>query len=134
MRIRRISPLLSRRRGLIGLAIYDDAVYKAGCVNNLYRTGRQHGCGSARNGTKESVLLCPSRVMLHQPIGGAGSGGRHCNSREGNCAGRTISMKSSKHSGQDLEVIARDTDRNFYMSAEEARAYGLIDEILTKRE
>ncbi|MFW6245732.1 MAG: ATP-dependent Clp protease proteolytic subunit, partial [Fibrobacterota bacterium] len=36
--------------------------------------------------------------------------------------------------GQDLEIIAKDTDRNFYMSAEEAKAYGLVDEILTSRE
>jgi ATP-dependent Clp protease protease subunit len=39
----------------------------------------------------------------------------------------------AKHTGQPEEVIRRDTERNFYMSAEEAKAYGIIDEIITKR-
>jgi ATP-dependent Clp protease protease subunit len=39
-----------------------------------------------------------------------------------------------KHTGQPMDVIKKDTDRNFFMDASEAKAYGMIDEILTKRE
>ena len=92
-----------------------DAVYKAGCVNNLYRAGSQHGCGSARAGTKEAFCL---------PLQSDASS---ANRRSGGQADIAIHAKEivrvknnlneiiQKHSGQDLEVIARDTDRNFYM-------------------
>ena len=47
---------------------------------------------------------------------------------------QTLNEILQKHTGQELPVIKRDTDRNFFMTAEEAKAYGLIDEILTSRE
>ncbi|NLY89219.1 MAG: ATP-dependent Clp endopeptidase proteolytic subunit ClpP [Firmicutes bacterium] len=76
-----------------------------------------------------------SRVMIHQPLGGA----------EGQAADIEIQAREiinlreitnnllAKHTGQPLEKISRDVDRNFWMSAEEAKKYGLIDEIFYQR-
>jgi ATP-dependent Clp protease protease subunit len=74
--------------------------------------------------------------MLHQPIGGAGGQAADIaiHAKEIIRVKNSLNQIIQKHSGQDLEVIARDTDRNFFMSAEEAKAYGIIDDILTTRE
>jgi ATP-dependent Clp protease protease subunit len=73
--------------------------------------------------------------MIHQPLGGA----------EGQAADIEIQAREiinlreitnnllAKHTGQPLERISRDVDRNFWMNAEEAKKYGLIDEIFYKR-
>jgi len=76
-----------------------------------------------------------SRIMIHQPMGGA----------QGQASDIEIQAKEilnirkelndilANHTGQNVEKIATDTDRNFFMSAEEAKKYGIIDEIMTKR-
>jgi ATP-dependent Clp protease protease subunit len=76
-----------------------------------------------------------SRVLLHQPHGGA----------EGQAVDIEIQAKEiirsrelldrliSQHTGQDLEKVTKDTDRDFILTAEEAKAYGVIDEIITTR-
>jgi len=77
-----------------------------------------------------------SRVMIHQPLGGA----------QGQAADIDIQAKEilkmrdvlnnilADHTGQDIEKIRVDTDRDFFMSSEEALEYGIIDRIITKRE
>jgi ATP-dependent Clp protease protease subunit len=88
-------------------------------------------------GTKGKRFALPhARVMLHQPIGGAGGQAADIaiHAREIIRVKNNLNQIIQRHSGQDIEVIARDTDRNFYMSAEEAKAYGIIDDILTTRE
>jgi ATP-dependent Clp protease, protease subunit len=87
-------------------------------------------------GTKGKRFALPhSRVMLHQPLGGAGGQAADIaiHAKEIIRVKQTLTEIIQKHSGQKLDVIARDTDRNFYMSGEEAKAYGIIDDILTAR-
>jgi ATP-dependent Clp protease protease subunit len=87
-------------------------------------------------GTKGKRFALPhSRIMLHQPLGGAGGQAADIaiHAKEIIRVKQTLNEIIQKHSGQTLDVIARDTDRNFYMSGDEAKAYGLIDEILTAR-
>lgn len=121
-----------------GLAIYDTIQYIKPDVSTIC-IGQAASMGAVllAAGTKGKRFALPhSRVMLHQPLGGAG----------GQAADIAIHAKEilriktdlntiiRNHSGQSLAVIAHDTDRNFYMSAEEAKKYGIIDEILTARE
>ena len=87
-------------------------------------------------GKKGKRLALPhARVLIHQPIGGA----------EGQATDIDIQAKEilrlrqelneilAKHTGQSLERIKKDTERDFFMSAEEAKEYGIVDEIITRR-
>jgi ATP-dependent Clp protease, protease subunit len=81
------------------------------------------------------MSLPSSRIMIHQPLGGA----------QGQATDIAIQAKEilyikgrlndllAKHTGQPLEKIQEDTDRDFYMSAEEAKEYGLIDTVIDRR-
>lgn len=117
-----------------GLAIYDTMQYIRPDVAT-YCVGMAASMAAIllTAGTKGKRKVLPySRIMIHQPLGGARGQAREIEieAREilrlKNIANEII----AKHSGQSLEKVARDTDRNYYMSAEEAVAYGLIDEIL----
>jgi ATP-dependent Clp protease protease subunit len=84
-------------------------------------------------GEKGKRLALPnSRVMLHQPLGGfqgqASDIGIHA--REVLRARDTINEVLSRHTGQTIERIRTDTERDYFMTAEEARAYGAIDQVL----
>ncbi|MBN1602780.1 MAG: ATP-dependent Clp endopeptidase proteolytic subunit ClpP [Chitinispirillaceae bacterium] len=121
-----------------GLAIYDTIQYIKPDVSTIC-IGQAASMGAIllSAGTKGKRFALPhSRVMLHQPLGGAGGQAADIaiHAKEIVRVKQTLNEIIKKHSGQNIEVIARDTDRNFYMSAEEAKAYGLIDEILTARE
>ena len=78
-----------------------------------------------------------SRVLIHQPHV-AGLGGQttdiEIHAREMLATREQINRILSQHTGQPLERIERDTDRDFWMSAEQAKEYGLIDEVIEKRE
>jgi ATP-dependent Clp protease protease subunit len=87
-------------------------------------------------GTKGKRMSLPhSRIMIHQPLGGA----------QGQATDIEIQAKEilyhkqklnewlAKHTGQPLERIERDTERDFFMSAQEAQNYGLIDQVIDKR-
>jgi ATP-dependent Clp protease protease subunit len=121
-----------------GLAIYDTIQYIKPDVSTIC-IGQAASMGAIllAAGTKGKRFALPhSRVMLHQPLGGAGGQAADIaiHAKEIVRVKQALNEIIQKHSGQNLDVIARDTDRNFYMSAEEAKAYGLIDEILTARE
>ena len=88
-------------------------------------------------GTKGKRSALPhARIMLHQPMGGS----------EGQASDIEIYAKEivlmrerltkilATHTGQDEEKIRLDSDRNFFMSAEEALEYGIIDQVITKKE
>ncbi len=88
-------------------------------------------------GTKGKRYALPNATIhMHQPMGGA----------QGQASDIAIAAKEiirmqeklrtiiSKHTGQSLDKVAKDTDRDFYLSAEQAVEYGLVDEILTKEE
>jgi ATP-dependent Clp protease protease subunit len=121
-----------------GLAIYDTIQYIKPDVSTIC-IGQAASMGAIllAAGTKGKRFALPhTRVMLHQPAGGAGGQATDIaiHAREIVRVKTTLNEILRKHTGQELSVIARDTDRNFFMSAEEAKAYGLIDEILTARE
>jgi ATP-dependent Clp protease, protease subunit len=121
-----------------GLAIYDTIQYIKPDVSTIC-IGQAASMGAIllSAGTKGKRFALPhTRIMLHQPAGGAGGQATDIaiHAREIVRVKTTLNEILRKHTGQELSVIARDTDRNFFMSAEEAKAYGLIDEILTARE
>jgi ATP-dependent Clp protease protease subunit len=77
-----------------------------------------------------------SRVMIHQPMGGFSGQASdvEIHAREILYLRQRLNEILAKHSGQTVETIARDTDRDNFLSAEEAVKYGLVDKVLTKRE
>ena len=120
-----------------GLAIYDTMQLIEPDVATIC-TGMAASMGSvllcAGAGGKRSALP-HSRVMIHQPLGGA-----HGQASDILIAAQEIEKIRkelytiiSEHSGQSLEKIYADGDRDFWMNAKEALEYGMVDEILTKR-
>jgi ATP-dependent Clp protease protease subunit len=121
-----------------GLAIYDTIQYIRPDVHTICM-------GQAAS--MAAVLLCAgapgkrsalphARVMIHQPMGGS----------EGQASDIEIYAREivtlrehlveilAKHSGQDIERIRKDSDRNFFMSAEEAKEYGIIDQVIIRKQ
>ncbi|BAG83806.1 MAG: ATP-dependent Clp endopeptidase proteolytic subunit ClpP [Candidatus Azobacteroides pseudotrichonymphae] len=87
-------------------------------------------------GTKgKRSALCHSRVMIHQPLGGAQGQASdiEITAREILKIKKEIYTIIAEHSGQSYEQVLKDGDRDFWMNAEEALAYGMIDGILTKK-
>lgn len=89
-------------------------------------------------GAKGKRFALPhSRVMIHQPLISGGLGGQasdiEIHARELIKLKQTLNELLAKHTGQPIEKIERDTDRDNFMSAEEAAAYGLIDHVTTAR-
>jgi ATP-dependent Clp protease protease subunit len=88
---------------------------------------------SGANGKRMS--LPNSRIMIHQPLGGAQGQASDIEIR----AKEILYLKGmlnqhlADHTGQTLEKIAEDTERDFFMSAEEAKSYGLIDQVINRR-
>lgn len=118
------------------LAIYD-TMQILSCPVATYCVG-QAASGAAvllTGGTKGKRFALPhSRVMLHQPYGGVG-GQVSDIEIQANEIFRNRDMLNqilAMHSGQNIEKIRTDTDRDFFLSAEEAKGYGLVDEILAK--
>ena len=88
-------------------------------------------------GTKGLRYALPhSRIMLHQPYGGvAGQASDiEIQAKEILRMREEIDRVLSHHTGQPIERIAKDTNRDFYLSADEAREYGIIDEVITNRD
>ncbi len=120
-----------------GLAIYDTIQYIKPDVSTIC-IGQAASMGAVllAAGTKGKRFALPhARIMLHQPLGGAGGQAADIaiHAKEIVHVKKTLNEIIQKHSGQAFDVIAHDTDRNFYMSSDEAKTYGLIDEILTAR-
>ena len=113
-----------------GLAIYDTMQYIK-CDIETICIGMAASMGSflLAGGTKGKRLALPnSEIMIHQPSGGAQGQAEHIlKTRE------RLNRILAENTGQPLEVISRETDRDNFMSAEEAKAFGLIDEVITRR-
>ena len=119
-----------------GLAIYDTMQFVT-CPIATYCLGQAASMGAVllTAGAKGRRFSLPNaRIMIHQPWGGA----------EGKASDIEITAREilrlkerlneilAKHSGRKLEEVGRDTDRDHFMSAEEARDWGLIDEVLVR--
>lgn len=119
-----------------GLGIYDTMQYIKPDIATIC-TGLAASMGAvllAAGSTKKRSALPHSRIMIHQPMGGA----------QGQASDMEISLKQilelkkdlyqilSKHSGKSLEDIEKDSDRDYWMRATDAKKYGLIDEVLEK--
>jgi len=76
-----------------------------------------------------------SRVMIHQPSGGAGGQTSDISiaAKEILRWRHTINDILSQHSGKSIEQLEKDSDRDYYMSAEEAKEYGIVDEVISKK-
>ncbi|MDR0727415.1 MAG: ATP-dependent Clp protease proteolytic subunit [Puniceicoccales bacterium] len=120
-----------------GMAIYDTINFMH-CDVVTYCVGQAASFGTLllAAGTKGKRYALPnSRVMIHQPSGGA----------RGQSADISIAAKEINHwrklinkvladlTGQNLEKVTADSDRDFYMSAEEAVAYGIVDQVITRQ-
>lgn len=81
------------------------------------------------------MSLTNSRIMIHQPLGGAQGQAAdiEIQAREILYIKNTLNELLAYHTGQPLDRIAEDTDRDFYMSAAEAKDYGLIDQVITSQ-
>lgn len=79
--------------------------------------------------------LPDSRTMIHQPLGGFHGQVTdiEIQTREIQRYKKRLNEILAEHTGQDVEKITRDTDRDFFMSSEEAKAYGVVDEVMSKR-
>ena len=76
-----------------------------------------------------------ARVMIHQPLGGfrGQASDIEIHAREIIFIKERLNRLMAEHSGQDYETVARDTDRDNFMTAQAAKEYGLVDEVLSKR-
>jgi ATP-dependent Clp protease protease subunit len=120
-----------------GLAIYDTIQFVKCPVSTLC-LGLAASMGAVlltAGATGKRYCLPNAKVMIHQPLGGA----------QGQASDIEIATKEmlktreqlnailAKHTGKPIDQIVKDTDRNHWMTAEEAKAYGLVDEIIEKR-
>ncbi len=119
-----------------GLALYD-TIQLLHCDVATYCVGQAASMASfvLASGTKGKRFALPhARVMLHQPL--AGFQGQatdiEIHAREILHARATMNELLARHTGQPVDKIARDTERDYYMSPEEAKAYGLIDGVLAR--
>ena len=120
-----------------GMAIYDTMQYIKPDVVTLC-IGQAASMGAlllAAGADGKRYSLPNSRIMIHQPLGGAQGQASDIKIQ----ANEILRMKDvlneilSQHTGQDLERIAADTDRDFFMSGEEAKSYGLVDHVVASR-
>lgn len=120
-----------------GLAIYDTLQWM-GCSIHTYCIGQASSMGALllMAGTKGKRFALPnSRIMIHQPYGGVGGTSTDIalQAKEILLLKQRIHVIMSEHTGQSVGKIAADSERDFYMSAQEAKDYGLIDEVVTPK-
>jgi len=120
-----------------GLAIYDTMQFLK-CDVTTYCVGQAASIGAVllAAGTKGKRFALPNaRIMIHQPWGGV-QGAASDISIQAKEILRLREMLNSllvKHTGKTLKTIETDTDRDFFMSADDARKYGLVDEVIVSR-
>jgi ATP-dependent Clp protease protease subunit len=119
------------------MAIYDTMQFLKAPVNTICM-GMAASMGSflLAAGTKGKRSALPhARIMIHQPSGGAQGTAAdiEIQAREILYLRSKMNELYSKHTGQPVETIERDMDRDRFMSADEAQAYGLIDHVITRR-
>jgi len=117
-----------------GLAIYDTMQYvKPNIATYCIGQAASMGALLLAAGTKGKRFALPhSRIMLHQPMGGFHGQATdvEIHAREILKMKDTLNRVLSAHTGQSLDKIQGDTDRDFFMSGEEAKEYGIVDEVI----
>ena len=120
-----------------GLAIYDTMRFiNPEVTTTCMGLAASMGAFLLGAGAKGKRFALPnSRVMIHQPSGGASGQASdiEIQAKEILYLRRQLNQMMSEHTGQPIETIERDTDRDNFMSAEEAKAYGIIDRVLVSR-
>jgi ATP-dependent Clp protease protease subunit len=120
-----------------GLAIYDTMQFVKPDVATLCM-GQAASMGAvllAAGAKGKRSVLPNSRIMVHQPLGGTQGQTTDIEiyTREMVKMREQLNGILAKHTGRPLDQIEKDTDRNYFMSAEEAKTYGIVDEIIEKR-
>ena len=119
-----------------GMAIYDTMQYIKPDVSTIcVGSAASMGAVLLTAGAKGKRYALPhARVMIHQPLGGVQGQASEIeiHAREILRMREELNGILASRSGQDIEVVARDTDRDNFMSAQDALEYGLIDEVLTR--
>src|SRR5690606_23143598 len=120
-----------------GLAIYDTMQYMQSPVNTMCM-GMAASMGAlllATGAPGKRSALPNSRIMIHQPTGGSQGTAAdiEIQAREISYARARLNEIFARHTGQPVEKIAEDVDRDRFMSPEEAKEYGIIDHIVTHR-
>src|SRR5574338_1537919 len=119
-----------------GLGIYDTMQYVKPAINTIC-LGQAASMGAflLTAGTKGKRYALPNaRVMIHQPMGGFQGQATEIDihAREILKIRERLNEIMAKHTGQPLDKIAQDTERDYFMSGEETKRYGLIDEVITR--
>lgn len=120
-----------------GMAIFDTMQYIKPDVSTIcVGMAASMGAFLLAAGAKGKRFALPnSEIMIHQPLGGTQGQAVEIEIH----ARRILAMRDrlnvilAENTGQDLEKIARDTDRDFFMTAEEAKTYGILDEVITRK-
>ena len=120
-----------------GLAIYDTMRFVK-CDVATYCLGQAASMGSLllAAGTKGKRYALPNaRVMIHQPWGGTQGTAAdiHIQAKEILKLREQLNGILAHHTGKSIEQIEKDTDRDYFMSAEEAKNYGIVDQVITTR-
>lgn len=120
-----------------GFAIYDTMNYVKCDVSTICMgLAASMGAFLLAGGAKGKRLALPNaEIMIHQPSGGAQGQATEIQIAADHIlkTRQKLNQILAENTGQSLEVISRDTDRDNFMSAEEAKEYGLIDEVITRR-
>ncbi len=120
-----------------GLGIYDTMQYIKADVATICM-GQASSMGAlllAAGANSKRSALPHSRIMIHQPLGGAQgmASDIEIQANEILTIRRELNGILSNHTGQSIDKIGKDTDRNFFMSAIEAKEYGIVDELLVRK-
>lgn len=120
-----------------GLAIYDTMQHvKPDVVTYCMGQASSMGAILLAGGAKGKRFALPhARIMLHQPLGGAQGQATdlEIQTKEILVIREKLNQILASHTGQSIDKIAKDTDRNFFMSAEESKKYGIIDEVMDRK-
>jgi ATP-dependent Clp protease protease subunit len=120
-----------------GLAIYDTMQFiKPDVATICLGQAASMGAVLMAAGTKGKRSALPNaRIMIHQPLGGSQGQAADIEiyAKEILHTREALNRMLAEHTGQPLDRIEHDTDRNFFMSAIEAKEYGIVDEVIVKR-
>jgi ATP-dependent Clp protease protease subunit len=121
-----------------GLAIYDTMQFLKPAVSTMC-IGQAASMGSlllAAGSAGKRYALPHARIMIHQPLGGFSGQASDIDihAREILAIRDRLNQILARHTGQPVERIAKDTDRDNFMSSEDAKAYGLVDAVLDRRQ